>query len=270
MELKDKVVAITGAAGGIGRAASWAFARQGARVTLLDVHAEGLQGLADTLAAAGSDALPLPGDLTDAASCAAAMDAIGARWGGVDVLVNNAGISHRSLFRDTTPDVLRRVMEVNFFGTVNITRAALPSLVARRGQIVAVTSVAGFAPLLGRTGYAASKHALHGFFDTLREELRADGVSVSLVCPSFVDTPLKQSALAGDGNAVRGGKAEVGKALTPAQVADALVDVVVHDRRQVVLSPIGRAAWWLTRFAPATYARIMRRTQLKEFDADGS
>ncbi len=134
----------------------------------------------------GAQALALNCDVTDAASCADAIRSAVERFGGVDVLVNNAGITHRSAFATTDPAVLRRVMEVNFFGAMNLTHHALPHLLRSRGAIVAISSVAGFAPLIARTGYAASKHALHGFFESLRSEVRSQGVDVTLVCPSFI------------------------------------------------------------------------------------
>jgi len=261
----ERVVLVTGGAGGIGRATAQAFGARGARVVLLDIDGPATEAVATDLGVAGIEALPLACDLTDPAACAGAVATVLERWGRIDVLVNNAGISHRSLFRDTDPAVLRQVMEVNFFGTVNITRAALDALIAQRGHVVAVTSVAGFAPLLGRTAYAASKHALHGFFDTLREELRPSGVGVSLVCPSFVDTPLRHTAMAGDGTPVTAEKAEVGRVLSPSEVAEAIVLATERRTRQVVLSPVGKATWWLSRLVPATYARLMRRTQLREF-----
>jgi NAD(P)-dependent dehydrogenase (short-subunit alcohol dehydrogenase family) len=140
-------------------------------------------------------------DITQPQDCDAAIAQAVALWGGVDVLVNNAGISHRSLFEDTDPAVLRRVMEVNFFGAVHMTHAALPQLLARRGVVAALSSVAGYAPLLGRTGYCASKHALHGFFDTLRTEVQERGVQVTLICPSFIATGIGAAGLGASGAA---------------------------------------------------------------------
>ena len=141
--------------------------------------------------------------MTDADACARAVAATAERFGSLDVLVANAGMSHRSAFETTNLDVLRRVMEVNFFGAVNCTKAALPHLLASRGLVVAVSSVAGYTPLLARTGYSASKHALHGFFDSLRAEVGPRGVGVMLACPSFIATRIARNALGGDGLPVR-------------------------------------------------------------------
>ncbi|MCX8006445.1 MAG: SDR family oxidoreductase, partial [Burkholderiaceae bacterium] len=178
------------------------FAAAGARVAVLDRDGDAVDRMAGELVA-GAGGIALPCDVTDPAACGEAIAAVAARYGGIDVLVNNAGISHRSAFATTSPGVIRRVMEVNFFGAMHCTQAALPHLVASRGAIVVVSSVAGFAPLIGRTGYAASKHALHGFFASLRTELAPAGVTVTLVCPSFVATGIDRNALGGDGNPVR-------------------------------------------------------------------
>jgi NAD(P)-dependent dehydrogenase (short-subunit alcohol dehydrogenase family) len=259
--LAGQVVVITGGAGGIGRALAAAFTAHGARVALLDVDAAALES-------AASELQPRPRtvqcDVTDSASCARAIAAVVAEEGGVDVLVNNAGISHRSTFVDTSDEVLRRVMEVNFFGSVHCTRAALPSLLQRRGQVVVLSSVAGFAPLYGRTGYAASKHALHGFFDTLRAELAGTGVNVLLVCPSFIDTPLRRNATDGAGRSAGQAPVPVGGLLTPAQVADAVVAGCRARSRQLVLGGVGRLSFWVSRFAPRAYEALMRRSQKAE------
>ena len=264
-EFNGSVVAITGAAGGIGQALARACLAAGARVALLDVDAEALAAAAQALTDPVEVVLARPCDITSETECGAAMAAICERWGGLDLLINNAGITHRSLFADTDAAVLRRVMEVNFFGAVNCTRAALPSLVTRRGAIVALSSVAGFAPLLGRTGYCASKHAMHGFFDTLRVELAPAGVEVMMVCPSFTDTAMDRVALTGSGGRTGQARRAVGRQLTPDEVATAIVTGVRRRRRSLVLSPVGKASFWLSRLLPASYERLMVRSQGAEF-----
>jgi len=246
---------LTGAGGGIGRALARAFATRGDRVALLDLDADALEEIA---AETGGTAHVV--DVTDPEACEAAIAAVCARWGGVDVLINNAGISHRSRFADTDLAVLRRVMEVNFFGAVHCTRAALPSLRRRRGAVVALSSVAGFAPLVGRTAYAASKHALHGFFDSLRTEI-GDEVAVVLVCPSFVDTDLDLHALDGHGDRVGRSRPAVGRFLTAEEVAEQVMDAVDQRSRRRLISPVAHLSWWVSRIAPSVYDKLMLRTQ---------
>ena len=257
MELEGRTVAITGAAGGIGRALAERFAAEGARLALLDRDEPGVADLAASLAAGGAQALGLACDVTDPAACDRALGAARERFGGIDVLVNNAGITHLGRFAETDVAVLRAVFEVNVFGAIHCTRAALPDLLARRGMVVVISSIAGFAPLAGRAGYAASKHALHGLFGSLRAEWHAAGLGVLLVCPGFTDTGIGDHALGPDGGPARDVRTTVGTPASPESVARAVVRAVRRERRQIVLSPIGWAALWLMRLAPGVYERWM-------------
>jgi len=264
-DLAGRVVMITGAAGGLGAALCRRYAAAGARIAALDLDAMRLDGLVAGLRKAGAEALALPGDVTDPAACKSAVATVLAHFGALDGLINNAGISHRSLLLDTDVDVVRRVMEVNFFGAANLTKAALEAIVVRRGFIVAVSSVAGFSPLTGRTGYAASKYALHGFFDSLRSEVEAAGVGVTLVCPSFIRTGIGAAAINGSGAPVSGPRITTGGESTPDDVAARIFDAVAAGRELLLPDPTSRKAWWLSRLAPRIYARIMKRRVGGEF-----
>lgn len=260
MDYTDKVVVITGAAGGLGLALAEQLLTVGAQVALLDVNGDAVRSAAERLrTAAPGRVFARACDVTSATDCEHAIASVLACWGGVDVLVNNAGIAHRSLFGDTDIAVLRRVMDVNFFGAVHCTRAALPSLRARRGQIVAISSVAGFSPLFGRTGYSASKHALHGFFDSLRSELEHDGVAVTIVCPAFIATGIERAALGADGGPATLPRNAVGHEMPPAVMAARILAAVRHRPRLYLPTPLARIAWWTSRLAPAFFARQMKR-----------
>ena len=263
---RGKVVAVTGGAGGLGAAFCRRFAAAGARVAVLDLERANPRALAAELAAGGASALGLNCDVTDPDQCRAALDETAGRWGGLDVLINNAGITHRSAFVQTRAEVYRRVMEVNYFGSLNCTQAALPSLMTRRGLIVVISSVAGFAPLLGRTGYAASKHALHGLFGSLRGEVEPKGVGVCIVCPSFADTAIAHSALDGHGRITSHPQSRVGRATTPGEVAEAVFRAAGARRPLTVLSPVGRLSWWMTRLTPRLYEKIMTRSLRSELE----
>jgi NAD(P)-dependent dehydrogenase (short-subunit alcohol dehydrogenase family) len=248
-----KAVVITGAGGGIGRALARRFAGAGASVALLDVDAVAVRSAVDQLSAAGADTLALQCDVSSPKACVAAVQAAVDRWGGIDVLVNNAGITHLGPFASTELAVFRRVFDVNVFGAIYCTQAALPSLLERRGAVVTVSSVAGFAPLYGRSGYSASKHALHGLFETLRCELADAGVHVMMVCPGFTDTAIESHALGG------GARATVGRLASPDAVASAVVAGLAKQRRLLVLSRVGKMSWLLSRLAPSLYERQMTR-----------
>jgi NAD(P)-dependent dehydrogenase (short-subunit alcohol dehydrogenase family) len=264
-DLVGKVVLVTGAAGGLGAALCRCFAARGARIAATDRDAAGLEVLVAELRAGGSEALAIPGDIADPAACIDAMRGTLDHFGALDGLINNAGISARSLLVDTDPAVIRRVMEVNFFGAANLTRAALNAILARRGFIVAISSVAGFSPLTGRTAYAASKHALHGFFDSLRSEVEGSGVSVTLVCPSFIRTGIGSAATDGSGAPVSGSRVTTGGESTPVQIAQRILDAVVSGKELLLPDATSRKAWWLSRLAPGLYARVMKRRVGGEF-----
>lgn len=256
-------VVVTGAAHGIGRALVERFAAAGHRVAVLDLDAEAARVRADALERGGANALAIACDVTSQAACDDAMAQVCASWGGIDVLVNNAGITHVGCVRDTDVEILRRVMDVNFFGAVHATRAALPSLLERRGRVVAMSSVAGFAPLATRAGYVASKHALQGFFETLRAEHARDGLGVTLVCPSFVRTDIGSRALGarvGEGAPVRSG---VGHELEPEAAADAIYRGILRGRRLVWVGREARLSWWASHLAPRIYERMMLRRTLE-------
>ncbi len=264
---QGKVVVVTGAAGGLGRSLCLRFAAAGARVAALDRDSAGLQDLSTAMQAAGHGVHLQTCDVTDAAACAAALQSVRAALGPVDVLVNNAGIAHRSAFAETRLDVIRRVMDVNFFGAVHCTQAALADLRAQRGLVIVVSSVAGYSPLIGRTGYAASKHALHGFFDTLRAEVAADGVDVLLVCPAFIDTGIDRAALGGDGHPAAQRRLTAGRQATPDEVALAILQAAEKGRQLLRHGLTAHAAWWLSRLWPRLYARLMARRLRGEIDA---
>lgn len=257
-------VVITGAAGGIGSALARRFVRAGAIVGLLDRDRSGLDSLATALRDLGGQALPIQCDVTRWEDCRAAIGTVLDAYGDLDVLINNAGITHLSRFGNTDVGVFRTVMDVNFFGAVHATRAALDSLRRSRGVIAVISSVAGFSPLAGRSGYSASKHALHGLFESLRAELYGSGVHVMMVCPGFTDTGIGRHALGADGGPARALRTTVGKAADPDDVADAIYRGVVARRRLLVLSPVGKLAFFVSRLAPAAYERLMARQLLRE------
>jgi NAD(P)-dependent dehydrogenase (short-subunit alcohol dehydrogenase family) len=257
-------VVISGAGGGLGRALALRFARAGARVVGLDRDEASIEALCEELSRSGGEALCLPCDVTDEAACRTAIATVCERFGRIDVVINNAGLSHRSAFADTDVAVLKRVMDVNLFGAVHLTHPALPALKQSRGLIVAISSVAGYAPLLARTGYAASKHALHGLFASLRTEVADDGIDVLLVCPSFIATRIDRNALGAKGGAAGHAQVVVGRPLDATDVANRIFSACERRQRLLLVGRTARAAWWLSRIAPAWYERIMARRLRRE------
>jgi short-subunit dehydrogenase len=156
---------------------------------------------------------------------------------------------------------------VNFFGAVHCTKAALPRLIERRGLVIAISSVAGYTPLIARTGYAASKHALHGFFESLRTEVAPQGVQVMMVCPSFIATQIDRNALGGDGQPVRHAQVTIGRPLTADAAAQQIVAGAARGRRLLLVGRTAWLAWWVSRLAPAVYERLMARRLRGELES---
>ena len=256
---KNKVAVITGGASGIGEALGYALAAQGAQVGLLDLDADGVNATVQTMQQNGLTAIGLACDVTSEAACVNAIQAVKAEFGGVDILVNNAGITLRDAFIDTRVAAYRKVMDVNFFGAINCTQAAVGSLIQRKGMIIVMSSIAGFAPVLGRSGYCASKYALHGLFDTLRIELRGTGVHIMMVCPTFVQTNLQTRALDGDGQVTQHPQSTMGKLATPEETAQAICAAALRKKRILIPTTMGKAAFWMSRLFRAVYDRIVAR-----------
>lgn len=253
-----QTVLITGAAGGIGRAmARRFFERTRANLVLLDFEPAPLAEAESDLRAAGADVLAIECDVTDYDSVKAATEAAMERFGRIDVVIANAGTVHRSSFRETDIAVYRKVMEVNYFGALYTAKAALEPLVASGGTIVVTSSIAGVAPLWGRTGYAASKHALHGLFESARTELADEGVGVLIVCPTFTRSAFEQRAMGADGDKVGTKRSMTGKIAEPEEVADQVIDGIAAGKKLLVLSGTGKLAYYLSRLAPGYYARAM-------------
>ena len=263
---KDKVVVVTGAASGIGAAISRRFAKEGARLALLDMDSEAVAHFANDLKTSQADAVAFGCDVANKNECTRATEAVLQHFGGIDILINNAGITQRSAFAETNPDVFKRVMDVNFFGSLYCTKAALPSLISRKGQIAVIESVGGIAPVLGRSGYCASKHALHGLFTTLRAELLTEGVGVTIVCPGFVKTNLQTRALGGDGRVTGHPQSRVGQQITAGAVADAVIKAMAKRKSLVLLTPVAHLTYWMNRLIPSVYERLMARRLRAELD----
>jgi short-subunit dehydrogenase len=258
-----KTILISGASEGIGRALALALAAEGADLALNARNAARLEECARECAAGGARVLTLPADVARQSECAALVRRTVERFGRLDVLINNAGITMWSRF-DAVSDleVFGRLMAVNYLGPVCLTAAALPHLKRSRGLIVAVSSVAGLTGVPERTGYAASKHALVGFFESLRIELRGSGVGVTLVAPDFVASEIHRRALGPDGKPLGHNPMQPG--IQSAAQCAALIVAAMHRRRRLLLtSARGRIVRWARLIVPplvdSVAARAIRR-----------
>ena len=262
--LKHKVALVTGGASGIGLAFCWELARQGAMIAMLDMDEKGLEMQQQIFSDQGYKILVVVCNVIKEADCNAAINQVLNEFGKIDILFNNAGITQRGLFEKTDIAVFKKVMDVNFFGSLYCTKAALPSLIQTKGIIIVNESIAGVAPLLGRTGYSASKHALNGLFTSLRCELRHKGVHVMIVCPGFIRTNLQTRALGSDGKIAGHAQTMVGKADTPENAAGQIVKGIIQKKPLLVLTWIGKLGYLVSRLFPLLYEHIMTRQFKKE------
>jgi len=257
MTVRDRLVWITGASSGIGEALAYDLSRRGAHLVLSSRREEALQAVCGRCARPDDHVIQTL-DLAEPASLQQAADAVHEAVGPVDVLVNNGGISQRGTASETEMDVVRRIMEINFFGTVQLTKAVLPPMIERqRGHVVVVSSLVGKFGTPLRSSYAASKHALHGWFDSLRAEVHDDGIGVTLVCPGFVKTKIASNALYPDGTPL-GENAEE-KGIPPADCAAAIADAIEHDTAEFTVGGWETIAVSLKRFVPGLFRRFIRQ-----------
>ena len=246
-----RVVVVTGASEGIGRAFCRALAPQKPRLVLAARSRERLESLATECAAAGAETLVVPTDVTDESACRALVETTVRHFGGLDVLVNNAGgTMWTRLDEIADTSIFERLMRLNYLGSVYPTYYALPHLKKSRGRIVAVASMAGLIGVPTRTGYAAAKHAVIGFFDSLRVELAADGVSVTVICPDFVVSEIHKRALGADGRPLGENPMAHSKIMSAEQCAALMIAAIERRERLLVTSARGRLARWMKLLAP--------------------
>lgn len=252
------VTLITGAASGLG----WAMARHwfaaGHSLVLADVDAEGLTARAEELGDP-ERVLTVTADITQAADICFLIDEVRYCFGRLDLLVNNAGITHRSPAHQTNPAVFRKVMAVDWQGPVELTMAALPLLRESCGSIVCIGSMAGWMPVPGRAAYCAAKGALTQFFEVLRLELEADGIHILMAYPSFLDTPIEHHALGRDGSTAQHPRSMVGGMRSAEWMANLIDEALQRRKRWLLPEPVSRFGSLLWRIAPSLYLRQVRK-----------
>jgi short-subunit dehydrogenase len=265
--MKDKVVIITGASSGIGRALALEMASRGARLALAARSAEKLQALAKETGLADDDVLIQVTDVSREDDCRKLIEATAGKYGRIDVLINNAGISMRALFRDTDLKVLKSLMDVNFWGTVYCTRYALKHLLSSNGSVVGVSSIAGFKGLPGRTGYSASKFAMQGFLETLRIENLRTGLHVLIACPGFTASNIRNTALAADGSMQGESPRDEAGMMTAEEVARHITRAIEKRKKLLILTNQGKMTVLLNKFFPYFMDRMVFNHMAKEPDS---
>lgn len=258
--LVGKVVILTGASEGIGRALALELAQQGCKLVLSARNLERLTSLQTELESLGVATLVHVADVSDPNQCQDLISACTEHFGQLDILINNAGMTMWTRFDELSNlDVLDDVMRVNYLGPAYLTHAALPHLKASQGQVVVVASVAGLTGVPTRTGYSASKHAVIGFFDSLRIELIEDNVAVTVLCPDFVVSEIHKRALDGKGNPLGSSPMQESQIITAEQCATMMLPAIIKRQRQFITSRRGNLGRWVRLIAPNLIDKIAKR-----------
>jgi short-subunit dehydrogenase len=265
MKLKDKIVIITGASSGIGKSLAHEFASRGARVVLAARQYVTLCEITQELEQQyGIKAVAIQCDVSSEAECEHLIKQAVLTFGQVDILINNAGISMRALFKDADIKVLKTLMDVNFWGTVYCTKYALPEILKTKGTIVGVSSIAGYKGLPGRTGYSASKFAMNGFLDALRVENLKTGINILTACPGFTASNIRNTALDQHGTQQGESTLHEEKMMTADEVAKIIADGVENRARTLIMTGQGKLTVALSKFIPGILDNLVYNVFAKE------
>ncbi len=262
--MRDKVVIVTGASSGIGLATVRQFGMKGSRVVMAARNEGKIRKLEATLRKEGMEVYAVVTDVQKEEDCRHLIEETIDKYGRIDILINNAGISMRAVFGELSLEVFRKVMQTNFWGAVYCTHYALPYLLESRGSVAAVSSLAGLQALPGRTAYSASKFALHGFLEALRLEYRRQGLHVFLIAPGFTSTNIRYTALLADGQAQGSTPRNEKNMQTPEHVAQKIYKGIRQRRRMMVLSSIGKVTFIVRKISPRLMDRLTLFFMAKE------
>jgi short-subunit dehydrogenase len=258
--MRNKVVIITGASSGIGKAMAFEFARRGAKIVLASRSGP----MDPELLKITSEILVVATDVTRESDCESLVKKTIEKFGRVDILINNAGISMRALFTEVDLDVLRRLMDTNFWGTVYCTKFALPYLLESGGSLVGVSSIAGYKGLPGRTGYSASKFAMQGFLEVIRIENMKKGLHVLIACPGFTASNIRNVALAKDGTSQGETPLDEDKLMTADDVAVQIVHAIERKKERLILTTQGKLTVLLNKFFPKFMDKMVYNHMARE------
>ena len=258
--LKNNVTIITGASTGIGEELAYQLAQQGAQLVLTARRLDELNRVAEKARSFGGKVITVSADVGKSEECKKIIDATITEFGRIDTLINNAGMTMWAKFADIKDiSMLERIMQVNYMGAVYCTHHALPHLVASRGRLVGVASLTGLVGVPTRTGYAASKHAMRGFFDSLRIELTDESVSVTMIYPGFVATGIRENATGADGKPAKIDPVNQDDVMSAEVCADIIVRAIETRKREEIMTMKGKLGQWLKLIAPGVIDGMAKR-----------
>ena len=252
-----KVVVITGGSDGIGKALVELYLNNGAKVATCARNYEKLYQLQS--AHSGKPLFIHATDVSKEIDCRGFIDAVLKEFGTIDILINNAGVSMRALVQDVDLDTIRRVMDINFWGTVYCTKFALDYIVKNKGTVVGVSSIAGYRGLPGRSGYSASKYAVNGWLEALRTELLESGANVMWVCPGFTSSNIRNAALNSKGESQGESPMDEGAMMSSDECASHIAHAIEKRKRTLVLTFTGKRAVFMNKFFPSLADKLVRK-----------
>lgn len=261
--LKDKIVVITGASSGIGKALADMALAAGANVAVCARNKARLEISYANSAPAGR-LLLVQADVSSEKDCEQFIETVARQWGRIDILINNAGMSMRAMFEELDLKVLKELMDVNFWGTVYVTKYALPYIRQAGGTIAGISSIAGYRGLPARTGYSSSKFAMQGFLESLRTELLHSGVNVMWAAPGFTASNIRNVALGADGGAQQETPLAEDKLMTAKDCADLIFRGIARRKRTVIMTAQGKATVWLNKLFPGLMDKMVFNHFAKE------
>jgi short-subunit dehydrogenase len=256
----NKVVWITGASSGIGEALSAAFANEGAKLVLSARRTDELNRVKTSLKLKDEDVLIFPFDLENSSNADDLCKQVISKFGRIDILINNGGISQRSLTKETPLSIDRKIMEINYFGTVALTKSVLPMMLKQRsGHIVAMSSIAGKFGFYFRSAYSASKHALHGFFESLRMEIANENVKVLIVCPGKIKTNISLNAITENGGKHNKMDESTEQGLSAKECAKQIINAILKNKEEVFIGGKELRAVWMKRLFPKLFSVMIKK-----------
>lgn len=265
--MKGKVVVITGGSSGIGKALAEVFGRKGSHVVITGRDGNALQETEQYLKNQGVSIVAVQADVTLPADNERMAKVAIEKFGKIDILINNAGISMRALFEEVDLNVVKKVMDINFYGTLYATQACLPSIIANKGSVVGISSIAGYRGLPGRTGYSASKFALQGFLEVLRTEMIPKGVHVLTACPGFTASNIRMRSLTKDGSPQGESPRDESKMMSAEECAEHIYNAVVKRKKILILTLVGKLTVFMNKWFPGWMDTIVMKYMAQEANA---
>lgn len=262
--MKDNVVVITGGSSGIGKALAEEFGRQGSKILITGRNTEDLARAVEDLRKQGIAVQGFPSDVSREADNKRMAEEALRHYGRIDILINNAGISMRALFEEVEMDVVRKVMDINFFGALYATKYCLPEIIRNRGSVIGISSIAGYRGLPARTGYSASKFALNGFLEVLRTEMLNRGVHVMTACPGFTTSNIRKRSLTKDGTVQGDSPRNEAGMMSAEACARHIYRATVRRKKILILTAQGKFTVFINKWLPGLTDRLVYRVMAKE------